>query len=147
MVGRCVVTRTLACHFNFQIIDPCCPIPWCLPRGKLLRWGGSDRSFQGFVCLMQLSTREQDYIVDPLKLRREMWRLLPVFTDPKIVKVFYLGGRLFHRSIPKSYRVHHALQLNLHVSLPESNASSLVSLVVLFWSLLTMTLDPSRVLR
>ncbi|CAN0487618.1 unnamed protein product, partial [Laminaria digitata] len=36
---------------------------------------------------MQLSTREQDYIVDPLKLRKEMGRLLPVFTNPSIVKV------------------------------------------------------------
>lgn len=36
---------------------------------------------------MQLSTRERDYIVDPLKLRGEMGRLLPVFSDPGIVKV------------------------------------------------------------
>ena len=45
------------------------------------------RTFQGVVCLMQLSTRERDYIVDPLKLRKEMGRLLPVFTNPSIVKV------------------------------------------------------------
>ncbi|CAN0433276.1 unnamed protein product, partial [Ectocarpus sp. 8 AP-2014] len=47
------------------------------------------RTFLGVVCLMQLSTREQDYIVDPLKLRGEMGRLLPVFSDPNIVKVFH----------------------------------------------------------
>ncbi|CAN0311884.1 unnamed protein product, partial [Discosporangium mesarthrocarpum] len=49
----------------------------------------SSRSFQGLVCLMQLSTREKDYIIDPLALRKEMWRLLPIFTDPNIVKVFH----------------------------------------------------------
>lgn len=40
---------------------------------------------------MQLSTRERDYIVDPLKLRTEMDRLLPIFTDPGIVKVCRMG--------------------------------------------------------
>ncbi|CAM9785859.1 unnamed protein product [Ectocarpus sp. 6 AP-2014] len=49
----------------------------------------SFRTFLGVVCLMQLSTREQDYIVDPLKLREEMGRLLPIFSDPNIVKVFH----------------------------------------------------------
>lgn len=38
---------------------------------------------------MQLSTREQDYILDALKLRGEMGRLLGVFTDPGIVKVLH----------------------------------------------------------
>lgn len=36
---------------------------------------------------MQLSTRERDYIVDPLQLRGDMGRLLPIFSDPGIVKV------------------------------------------------------------
>ncbi len=38
---------------------------------------------------MQLSTRERDFIVDPLSLslRAEMGRLLPIFSDPGIVKV------------------------------------------------------------
>ncbi|CAN0407040.1 unnamed protein product, partial [Ectocarpus sp. 12 AP-2014] len=49
----------------------------------------SFRTFLGVVCLMQLSTRERDYIVDPLKLRGEMGRLLPVFSDPSIVKVLH----------------------------------------------------------
>ncbi|CAM9936441.1 unnamed protein product [Choristocarpus tenellus] len=38
---------------------------------------------------MQMSTRKKDYIVDPLTLRKEMWRLLPIFTDPNIVKVLH----------------------------------------------------------
>ena len=32
----------------------------------------SFRSFQGIVCLMQISTREQDFLVDTLELRRSV---------------------------------------------------------------------------
>ncbi|KAH6931823.1 hypothetical protein HPB50_000888 [Hyalomma asiaticum] len=49
----------------------------------------SYRSFQGFTCLMQISTRTQDYIVDTLALRHEMQILNEVFADPKIIKVFH----------------------------------------------------------
>lgn len=45
------------------------------------------RSYHGFVCLMQISTRKQDWIVDTLELREELIALNQVFTDPKIVKV------------------------------------------------------------
>jgi exosome complex exonuclease RRP6 len=45
------------------------------------------RSYHGFVCLMQVSTREQDWIVDTLELREELVTLNEVFTDPNIVKV------------------------------------------------------------
>lgn len=51
------------------------------------------RSFQGFCCLMQLSTRNMDIIVDVLLLRSHIGRLLgPVFADPNIVKVLH-GSR------------------------------------------------------
>lgn len=49
----------------------------------------SYRTFAGFVCLMQISTREEDWIVDTLELREELEDLNEVFTDPKIVKVFH----------------------------------------------------------
>lgn len=49
----------------------------------------SFRSYQGFVCLMQISTRTEDFVVDALALRRELPLLLDVFTDPKIVKVMH----------------------------------------------------------
>lgn len=39
------------------------------------------------MCLMQLSTREEDFVVDTLAVREEMEELNEVFTDPKIVKV------------------------------------------------------------
>ncbi|ORY77719.1 ribonuclease H-like domain-containing protein, partial [Protomyces lactucae-debilis] len=46
-------------------------------------------SFRGFVCLMQISTREQDWIVDTLALRDELAVLNEVFADSKIVKVLH----------------------------------------------------------
>lgn len=45
------------------------------------------RSYIGFVCLMQISTRDKDWIVDTLKLRTELQVLNEVFADPKIIKV------------------------------------------------------------
>lgn len=47
------------------------------------------RSYQGFVCLMQLSTRTENFLVDTLALRNEMQRLQRVFTNPSIVKVLH----------------------------------------------------------
>lgn len=45
------------------------------------------RSFSGFVCLMQISTRHDDFIVDTLTLREELEELNVFFTDPGILKV------------------------------------------------------------
>ncbi|KAL1457914.1 hypothetical protein WDU94_008094 [Cyamophila willieti] len=47
------------------------------------------RSFQGYTCLMQISTREKDYIVDTLKLREDLQVLNEIFTDKNIVKLFH----------------------------------------------------------
>lgn len=49
----------------------------------------SHRTFQGITCLMQLSTREKDYIVDTLMLFRDMHLLAPIFHDKDIVKVLH----------------------------------------------------------
>ncbi|KAL7273352.1 exosome nuclease subunit [Rhizina undulata] len=46
-------------------------------------------SYIGFVCLMQISTRWKDWIVDTLKLRRELEVLNEVFADPGIIKVLH----------------------------------------------------------
>lgn len=47
------------------------------------------RSYYGIVCLMQISTRDQDWLIDTLKLREELHILNEVFTDSKITKVFH----------------------------------------------------------
>jgi exosome complex exonuclease RRP6 len=49
------------------------------------------RSYNGIVCLMQISTREEDWVVDTLALRQELTdgQLGGVLVDPSIVKVFH----------------------------------------------------------
>uniref|UniRef100_A0A672IE22 Exosome complex component 10 n=1 Tax=Salarias fasciatus TaxID=181472 RepID=A0A672IE22_SALFA len=49
----------------------------------------SYRSFLGLTCLMQISTRDEDFIIDTLELRSELYILNEAFTDPSIVKVFH----------------------------------------------------------
>eukprot|EP00048_Salpingoeca_helianthica_P007552 m.112028 g.112028 ORF g.112028 m.112028 type:complete len:830 (-) comp14365_c1_seq1:38-2527(-) len=49
----------------------------------------SFRSYQGFTCLMQISTRTEDFLIDTLALRAHMGLLLPAFTNPAIVKVLH----------------------------------------------------------
>ena len=47
-----------------------------------------EHSYIGLVSLMQISTRDKDWIVDTLKpWRQELQILNEVFADPKIVKV------------------------------------------------------------
>lgn len=48
------------------------------------------RSYVGLVCLMQISTRQKDWIIDTLKPWREKLQMLnEVFADPKILKVLH----------------------------------------------------------
>ncbi|KAF9015830.1 hypothetical protein BDZ89DRAFT_1094618 [Hymenopellis radicata] len=49
----------------------------------------SYRTYAGFLCLMQLSTREEDWIIDAIALRDELECLNDVFTKPEIIKVFH----------------------------------------------------------
>ncbi|PIG88290.1 exosome component 3'-5' exonuclease [Aspergillus arachidicola] len=47
-------------------------------------------SYQGLVSLMQISTRDKDWVVDTLKpWREELQMLNEVFADPSILKVFH----------------------------------------------------------
>ncbi|XP_012282289.1 exosome component 10 [Orussus abietinus] len=49
----------------------------------------SYRSFQGITCLMQISTRDTDYLIDTLTLRSELYELNEIFTKPSVLKVFH----------------------------------------------------------
>jgi exosome complex exonuclease RRP6 len=51
------------------------------------------RSYHGLTCLMTLSTRRMDYIVDTLALRREISLLKSLFENNLILKVFHDGWR------------------------------------------------------
>jgi len=46
-------------------------------------------SFLGFTCLVQISTREADYIIDALEARDSVSLLLPAFASPSILKVLH----------------------------------------------------------
>lgn len=48
------------------------------------------RSYQGLTCLMQVSTRQRDFVVDTMKLRSSLGDALrPIFDDPEKVKVLH----------------------------------------------------------
>jgi ribonuclease D len=47
------------------------------------------RSFLGFTCLMQVSTRQRDYLIDTLALREHMHALNSSFMNADIVKVLH----------------------------------------------------------
>lgn len=49
------------------------------------------RSYLGLTCLVQISTRTRDYIVDALALRSHLQLLNEAFADPNIVKVNHSG--------------------------------------------------------
>ncbi|XP_077167639.1 exosome complex component 10 isoform X3 [Paroedura picta] len=49
----------------------------------------SYRSFLGLTCLMQISTQTEDFIIDTLELRSDLFILNETFTDPAIVKVLH----------------------------------------------------------
>lgn len=50
----------------------------------------SYRSFAGFTCLIQASTRREDFLIDALALRGHIRAALaPVFQAPRLVKVMH----------------------------------------------------------
>jgi exosome complex exonuclease RRP6 len=54
------------------------------------------RTFQGLTCLMQISTRTEDYIVDIFKLWDHIGPYLrELFKDPKKKKVFSIMRNVF----------------------------------------------------
>lgn len=54
------------------------------------------RSYRGFVCLIQVSTRQKDFIVDPFDIFPQMHLLNEVFSDPNILKVLHGSDRDVH---------------------------------------------------
>ena len=49
----------------------------------------SKESYLGITCLIQISTRDEDYIIDSIKLRSSLNKLNIIFTNPNILKVFH----------------------------------------------------------
>ena len=58
----------------------------------------SFRSFLGITCLMQLSDRTTDYILDVIKLRPLIGPLLgPLFADPQVAPASCVVSRMWSR--------------------------------------------------
>jgi len=51
------------------------------------------RSYRGFTCLVQLSTRQKDFLIDPFDIFEQMHWLNEIFTDPSILKVLHGADR------------------------------------------------------
>ncbi|KAF5295448.1 hypothetical protein FQA39_LY13109 [Lamprigera yunnana] len=49
----------------------------------------SYRTYMGITCLMQISTKDTDYLIDTFTLRDKLCLLNEVFTKPSIVKIFH----------------------------------------------------------
>ena len=50
----------------------------------------SQRTYLGITCLMQISTRTEDFIVDTIALQKKLGdKLRGIFDDPSIVKVLH----------------------------------------------------------
>lgn len=63
------------------------------------------RSFLGFTCLIQISTRTHDYVIDAIQLRDDLHLLNEPFTDSRIVKVFH-GGEWDIQWLQKDFGVY-----------------------------------------
>lgn len=64
------------------------------PRAPPPAASAPPRSFQGFTCLLQVSTRAADWLVDALALRRAIGpALASLMADPGVVKVLHGADR------------------------------------------------------
>merc|ERR1712125_142915 len=64
--------------------------------------GNADVGDDGFLCLMQLSTRDADYLVDVLALRPYLGMLQGLFGNPSVVKVLHganMDVKWLHRDL------------------------------------------------
>ncbi|KAI6656586.1 hypothetical protein LOD99_1381 [Oopsacas minuta] len=50
------------------------------------------RSYLGFTCLVQISIKGHDYVIDPLCVGHCLHKLLDPFTNPQIIKVLHGGN-------------------------------------------------------
>jgi exosome complex exonuclease RRP6 len=73
-------------------------------------------SYQGITCLMQISTRTEDFIIDVLRLRSKMHRLNSSFLNPKILKVFH-GANEDVRWLQKDFGIYVANMFDTGIAL------------------------------
>jgi len=70
-----------------------------------------ERSYEGFTCLMQISTRSADYVIDTILLREHIHILKEPFENFKIVKVC-ITFSVFHTCLGSPSRLFTCFKAN-----------------------------------
>lgn len=66
----------------------------------------SPKSYHGFTCLMQISTRKQDYIIDVIALWEHIGIFLkPIFENAAIIKVMH-GAEMDVKWLQRDFNIH-----------------------------------------
>lgn len=73
-------------------------------------------SYQGLTCLMQISTRHEDFLIDCIKIRGHMHLLNRVFLDSTILKVFH-GAKEDIRWLQKDFSLYVANMFDTGIAL------------------------------
>ncbi|CAF4275907.1 unnamed protein product, partial [Rotaria sordida] len=96
----------------------------------------SYRSYQGFTCLMQISSRTEDFLIDTIVLRDELNILNNIFTNPNIVKVFH-GADSDIEWLQKDFGLYIVNMFDTHQAARELNlpAFSLAYLLKSYWDI------------
>lgn len=65
----------------------------------------SSKSYEGMTCLIQISTRLKDYIIDVFPIWEHVPRLKAVIGDPNIVKVMH-GADMDTKWLQRDFDIH-----------------------------------------
>jgi ribonuclease D len=56
-----------------------------------------DKEYEGIICLIEISTKDADYIIDAIKLKNELLLLTEIFINPKILKIVFQSETILAR--------------------------------------------------
>ena len=65
----------------------------------------SSKSYEGFTCLLQFSSRSKDYIVDVFPIWENVNKLKTVMENPSIVKVMH-GAEMDTKWLQRDFNIH-----------------------------------------
>jgi len=91
----------------------------------------SYRSFLGFTCLIQVSSRKFDYIVDAISLREHLHALNPLFSNPAVLKVFH-GADMDVKWLQRDFGVYVVNLFDTHKAVQQLGRSPYTFVSLLF---------------
>lgn len=91
----------------------------------------SYRSFLGFTCLVQLSSRKCDYVVDAISLREHLHALNALFSDPSVLKVFH-GADMDVKWLQRDFGVYLVNLFDTHKAVQQLGRSPFTFVSLLF---------------